>query len=347
MPRIPFRSLIVGLALLGGTAPCLVAPPAGAMCMPFCRDCDLRSRGQMNWVILDADGQHVGLIPNVRLEGPAADFGLVVPTPSVPDVVPVPVEIWDESTRLTAPVAARGDERGGLGCGGPDPIVVAPADVQDVNIVTHTTVGAFDVTVLAVSDSQALVDWLNQNGFTYDPQDVARFAPYVAAGWVFTAMHLTPGVPVPQSWDTNVDPVLFTFQAPEVRIPLPLVAIHRADTFPMAFFVLADHRMDLPGFTTTYANRLSQDELQAIRRRYPALGSFLTADRFVTRLDRTFRADDPMDQDLVLVRAASDAEFRRVTRSVIYGGFPSGAGMLLAGLGLAWMLDRRRRSRSA
>lgn len=344
MKRRLGRTLVTALAVLGGTAPVVRSvPPADAMCMPFCRDCDLRSRGQITWVILEPDG-HVGLIPNVRLEGPAADFGLVVPTPSVPDLVPVPVDIWDESFNLTAAAAARGDERGsGFGCGHESFVVTEPARTEDVTILVQKTVGDFDVTVLAASDSQALVDWLDQNGFDYTPDDVARFTPYVEAGWVFTAMHLAEGVPVPSSWNINLDPVLFTFEASEVRIPLPLLSIHRSDTFPMAFFVLADHRMDLPGFTTEYANRLSPGEFQAIRDRYPTLGSFLTEGRFVTRLYRLFGIDDPMDQDLLLVRAPSDAEYRRVSRSVVFGSFPAGAGTLVAALGLAWLLDRRRR----
>jgi hypothetical protein len=341
MNHLSLRLLLAGLAAAAVTG-CLATPPASAMCMPVCTDCDLRSGGQTNWLILDPDGRHVGMIPNVRLEGSAADFGLIVPTPSVPDLVPVSVSVWDESFQLTAPLVVRGDSPSGdaLGCNADRvaPLVVAP---DDVNILVSETVGEFDVVILQAGDSQALVDWFNQNGFTYDSGDAARFAPYVEAGWVFTAMHLSEGAQVPTRWDTNVDPVLFTFETDAVRIPLPLLAMRRTDVFPMAFFVVSDHRMDLPGFNTAYANRLSASETEAIRDRYPTLGSFLTAGRFVTRLDRTFQVDDPMDTDLELVRAADDSEFRRTTNT--FWGFPDWAAALFGVYWIVWRLQSRRR----
>lgn len=346
MNRMSLRFVLAGLAAAAATGCLTGAPPAAGMCMPVCTDCTLRSSGQTNWLILDPDGRHVGMIPNVRLEGSAADFGLIVPTPSVPDLVPVSVSVWDESFTLTAPLYVRGDNGGGdvLGCNGThySPPVLAPG--ADVNILASKTVGAFDVVILQAGDPQALVDWFNQNGFTYDSGDAARFAPYVEAGWVFTAMHLSEGAEVPPRWDTNVDPVLFTFETNAVRIPLPLLAMRRADFFPMAFFVVADHRMDLPGFATAYANRLSADETAAIRDRYPTLGSFLTAGRFVTRLDRTFQPDDPMDADLELVRASSDDEFRRtIGGGVVWGSFPVWAVVLFGGYWIVWRWQSRRR----
>ena len=79
-------------------------------------------------------------------------------------------------------------------------------------------------------------------------------------------------------------------------------------------------------------------ELEQIRSRYPHLGAVLTEPCFLTKLVRRWRAEEFTD-DLVLEKAESDEEFRRIR----YTGFPLTEVLLLAAV-FAPLARRRRRS---
>ena len=108
----------------------------------------------------------------------------------------------------------------------------------------------------------------------------------------------------------NVNPVEFRYAADEVEVPLELMAINRDDFFPVIFYVVDDHRVDLAGFQTNYVNQISHTELTAINNGFSEVGSRLRPGAFLTRLDRTFRTSDAMTGSQMVVRAPSDRELR-------------------------------------
>ena len=332
---------ILTAAILAGAT----ASTAVAMCIPFpCEDCAMRSAGQINLVVMDREGGTVTLIPNIRFVGNAEDFTLLVPTPSVPFLEPVDTTVWDEAFAMTAPVNAqlRND---GFGCGNEDNgarFFVDPAtDAEggggdDIVVHNRQTVAGFLAETVSASSTAALTAWMVDHGFDITPGEAAAFGPYIERDWVFTAMLIDPQKPPtlpPGGWDNNVDPVAFVYEADRFEVPLPILDINRESSLPMAFFIVDDHRTELEGFTTVYANEISRSELRAIREEFPVMGGYLDRDRFLTRLDRNFTTQDAFEADLPLRSTSDDREFRRI-RSAL-DSWPAVLIMLLVAVGAA------------
>jgi hypothetical protein len=271
---------------------------------------------------MDRDHGRITLIPNIRISGTGEDFALLLPTPSIPEVASVPDTIWDQAFALTAPQSIV--PRGGLGCSQNVYEGVSPSSGPEndgVDVLRQTHVGSFLVTTVQAADPNALLSWLNENGFTLDPEAAEKFRPYTDRHWVFCAMRLDPtAVRLGPTWDVSVDPIAFTFEANQFEVPLGLLSVNRDVAFKMFFFILDDHRSTLPDFQTTYANRISPLEFAAIRTRYPELSVYLKPNHFLTRLDRTFPEDVPMQDSIFLTRAEDDREYRRPSRGWVMSG---------------------------
>jgi hypothetical protein len=141
---------------------------AAAMCIPMpCRDCDLVSRGQLNFVVMDRQAGRVQLIPNIRLVGDAEDFALVVPTPALPEITAAPVEIWDQLSGLTAPLWTTRWNSDRFSCGAASELPLSPPDTEGDGVTVHgrETVGAFIATILSSDDPGALVRYLRERNF--------------------------------------------------------------------------------------------------------------------------------------------------------------------------------------
>ena len=324
------------------------APPVAAICPPFpCPDCLIQSRGQLNLVVMDRAAGLVRVVPNLLITGTAEDFALVVPTPALPALAPTGRAIWDEASQLTATVWSSRSSDHLFDCDNrrfatPASLPTA-ADEGDVIIHDRQTIGGFEATIISADDPNALVDWLNVNGFEISTAEVELFAPYVTRGWFFTAMKLAdPGQVPPNGWNANVDPVVFTFQADRFELPLPLLSINRATTFPVVVYVIDDHRAALPAFETMYANDITRNEYDAIVQQYPTLAAFLAPGRYLTRLDRTFTPRSVMDESIVVGRAPTNDEFRRMR---VQGSVGIPLGLVLLGAPVLFARLRQRRYR--
>lgn len=326
----------------------LAASPtiARAVCCPvFPPDSIMFSRGQLNLLVMN-EGT-VTLIPNIVIAGDATDFALIVPTPTVPTLAEADKDLWSDAAQLTAPVQ-RNRSNFDSGCNDRIYAVASPEAVDAagaVDVIRRETVGAFTATILRADDATSLLDWLADNGYEYTGAHAAIFQDFIDEGWVFTAMKLDPNAPggqiPPDGWNHSVNPVAFEYEVDGFELALPVASIHRNPWMPMRFYVVDDHRMDLPGFTTTYANRLSVGEMRAIEASYPDLAPYLEVGRFFVRLDRLFNENDAMDDVIRLRRAGSDEEVLSFD-----GGFWGAVPWSMLPLGGVW-LGRRRRQGAA
>ena len=319
------------------------------MCVPFpCDDCWITSAGQLNLVVMDRENDRVSLIPNILVTGDSPSFALVLPTPSVPELSSVPTsDLWSSLSTMTARVGNRRIDDG-LGCGeSRDVVASAPDDLAEgVEVVLQVPVGAFEATVVSSDDAVALVEWLIDNGYAVDGLSISVLEPLVADGWVFTAMKLREGIEMPTGgWNTNVEPVRFDYEADEFEIPFGFLSVNRAATQRMVFYVVDDHRVTLPSFDTTYANRIAGSESSAIERQYPSLVPYISEGRFFTRLESTFFSGTGSLGRTTLRRAPTDDEFRATWRQ--FSSWGSGLpGWMLAFIlvlqAVQWMAARRR-----
>ena len=337
MTRFP-AAWIVAAAWLGiALAPSRV----DAVCIPFpCDDCTLQSAGQITLVSMDRIHGRVILVPNIRLVGRAEDFALVVPTPALPELTAASADLWTQSFALTAGIFT--GSRGGdsFGCG--VETVASPTSFEDDavggegDVIVHgrETVGAMEAVILSSEDSTALATWLRDNGFPFTEEDAVRFAPYAARGWFFTAMRPADPSSTPRNWNSNVDPVAFSYAADTFEIPMPLLGGPNTNTMAMGFFVVDDYRTEFPGLNTLYANRITESEYLAIRGRHPALAVYLAPGRVLTRMDRMIDPQDDFSAGIALLRAADQSEVRRVNGVVQRAAIP---GFLVLTGALSWI----------
>lgn len=326
--------------------------PASAICFPVPEEGQvLTSLGQLNLILFDRAANQVSLIPNLRFNGNSEDFALVVPTPGLPTLEAEAPELWREAETLTLPITTRSDFDldHPLSCSETDyEPVPSPTESFDVIIHTTTQVGGMIATVLSSDDADALVTWLNSHGYHVDVSLTNRIAPYVERDWYFTAMRPDSSdsgnqMP-PEGWDSNVDPVRFTWTGSTFELPLEILDINHGAPLPVVAYVVDDHRAAIDRFDAHYANRINAGELREIRAQYPHLGALLSEGRVLTRLAHSFGRNDAMIGTLPIVRARTDEEFRLTRRGGLW--FAGDLG-LLALAGLSTLLDGLRRKRRA
>ena len=216
--------------------------------------------------------------------------------------------------------------------------------------------GGMTATIVSSNTPGALVRWLDENGFAFSDADSARFAPYVARDWFFTAMRPDTATVMPNNgWNADVVPVRVTYSATELEIPLPIITINQAAQLRMQFYVLDDAKSEFPGFTTIYANSLTQGEVDAIRAQYPALSDLVAPGRVLTKLRVTTLSDDAASESVHLRRAPDDEEVRQVSmrgevegraadepERAARGSIPGELGLLAAAALIARPVRRRR-----
>jgi hypothetical protein len=290
-----------------------------------------------------------------RFFGEPTDFAWLVPVPSLPEVAEADPELFEQLSRLTAPIYRSRDSF--WNC---DPQYTTDAggrglDEGGVEIIADELIGIYRTQTVAASDADALSDSLAAWGFLHEG-NLTLVAPvlqqYVDEGWYFVAMSvdstaaaaaLRPygksiAADAPYYWYPALQPMTFRFASAEPIYPLRISQLSTGDSNPVSLYVATGHRVEFPGARTLYANRLGAGEHAAIVEAYPAAGAALDQGLWLTRLYRAYTAPE-MIADLVLVPAADQAE----VRVVYYSGLPVWS--LVFGGATAWWTVRRRRMR--
>lgn len=247
-------------------------------------------------------------------------FALLMVTPRPPVVDTAPLRTFEELARQTAPDKIvhehtvedpalgyqcqdpkykSGSDQ--VGCGSwdtsggwspPDLGGGAAADAGSADgYVPVQQIGTYEVAVLTAADTTELGAWLDQAGYRYGQSDLDALAPYLELGWIVTAVRVEAGA----SLDGGLDPLSFTYEGDELRLPLGIAHQPIGGHTAIKVYLAAEGRYELPGATLGYAGwtaSMGQEPL------------FLTASVLDTDLSRT--ADD----DPVAARAATDTPYR-------------------------------------
>ncbi|HUQ02840.1 MAG TPA: DUF2330 domain-containing protein [Kofleriaceae bacterium] len=201
--------------------------------------------------------------------GPAEEFAIVVPVPSLlgpDDVTTLDPAIFELLQRMTGPVImyererdpCAKDEPGGAsgssapaGTGGvtgagmgsdPPPVVVEAA--------FHA--GEYDVVVLSATQSAALGRWLTDNGYKMPPGLPPLLAPYVSAGWKFFVAKVDPARVTFLGGRAALSPLRFRYDAADLTIPVRLATLNSAGQQDVRIYVFGDK-------ATEVANRPNVD----------------------------------------------------------------------------------------
>lgn len=153
-------------------------------------------------------------------QGSRRDVGFVVPTPSRPRLEEIDNGVFQTLAHFVEEQrrpAAQAEEEAG-GCGGSTPRSAGesngpPLRGGSVTVLEESRIAGQDTTILQATDSEALVGWLQNQGFE-PPSDFGDYlAPYVEAGWYLTAFRY-PAEDDAARVDTNAVSMRFVSPAP-------------------------------------------------------------------------------------------------------------------------------------
>lgn len=202
---------------------------------------------------IERDGT-VEMHVQVAYEGPADEFGWIVPVPDEPEIFLTTSALFPPLARGTQPLwdlgfAVEGQCRRpiqppSLGCaeagfqsaGVPTPSGEVTGDVG-VDILSEETVGPYQTVVLRALSSATLSDWLSDSGFDIPAGFDQVVEPYVAADAAFVALKLRKGFDA-----GDLAPLGLRWPGEAAMIPIGLTQIAAVPDMPLEVYVLGDHR---------------------------------------------------------------------------------------------------------
>jgi len=273
--------------------------------LPYGRGFDIQMPDQKAIIVYDAEAGREDLVLSIQLLGTSPEAAWVVPVPSVPEVKAASPEWFVQLSDLTQPeIVTQTVLFPGLGA----PMGAQEGPSDRVELLGREQVGIYDVSILAAGDSGALLDWLNEHGYTFPAEGQPILESYVAEGWTFVATRVLPGENT--ALEGDVQPLWFSFDAPRPVYPMRLTALAGSGV-GVLIYVLADHRMEVegPGFETDFAGSLT---LEGVSSEQNGLSDLLSGRSYYVTKVRSRYFDAWEVGDLYLRQAANDEPYRRV-----------------------------------
>ena len=136
--------------------------------------------------ILLHDQAREDLILQVKYEGPAEDFGWLVPVPGLPEVRKGSMQCFYELSRLTQESWPDRQNQSGMMLG------AERGEAERVKVIEIKTVGAYEVAVLSSANAASLAEWLEANHFVFPKDKQGLLDSYVQKHWYFVAARINP-----------------------------------------------------------------------------------------------------------------------------------------------------------
>jgi len=204
---------------------------------------------------LDKQAQQVDVHVQIFYAGPASEFAWVVPVPAVPDVASSSDILFANLDYLTRPtffVDTRYD--GTCSDRYPDYDYTDTVDTNDtvvldtavqrapsVTVIATAQVGPYDQVTLQATDADALVSWLNDNGYLVPEAIAEKAAPYVAAGSYFVALKLQS-----DRSEGDIRPIRLRYAGTAASIPLVLTSVASAPDLRITPYVFSTSGRAVP-----------------------------------------------------------------------------------------------------
>jgi Uncharacterized protein conserved in bacteria (DUF2330) len=275
------RRIHLGILSSGVVASLVLAgltPQAESMCgyfRPIIVDVKQPSEvlqpSQIAFVTWDPKKKEETVTVQPRFEGNAADFAMVIPTPTQPKLDAMPRDFFKALGLFTTPkrrafpvsklVPQMNFGDGGMmlekaapgragGAGGPPQI--APEPKTTVAVLEVGQVGNLDYKIIAAGKSDDLYKWLKDNRYSYDG-DEATLNYYVQKKYFFTVMKIDT-LQMKRGKDGafvgDVTPTRFKFASEELVYPTRITQVSVKDKSEALFYIQAPYKVDLPGDMT-------------------------------------------------------------------------------------------------
>jgi hypothetical protein len=221
--------------LLGATAPALAAWnlfPKGAVTN--------LQRTQDQRLFISIQGGIQTQIIQPSFMGPAADFGLIVPTPAVPDFSDeVADDFFDQLELLTSPPPANS---GLTPTASPDGGSIQGPPDRGAEVVEEALIGMYKARVVQANTSDDLLQWLQQNDFAYDPSATDVLKYYVDNHWFFVALEInlptvSDGSNGSGGMIAHMQPLVIRFPSDHVILPMRMAYLQGNDTFTWTLYL--------------------------------------------------------------------------------------------------------------
>jgi hypothetical protein len=252
------RRLTVMLSLLAGLWATSGTPLADSACCYFAaKDRDVLQPAQKAFLTWDPVESVETFTVQPRFEGNAADFGMVIPTPSRPKLHEMPRDFFKELAVFTILepmdltkykrlyLRAPGKGRGGFGG------VANRAKKKTVRVLEAGIVGSLDYKIIQAEQADDLYDWLKEHRYSY-AGDKKTLDFYVQKKWYFTVMKIDPAQMKKRadgSYTGDVTPTRFNFASEKLIYPLKITQISVKDQTEALLYIQAPQKMDLRGFS--------------------------------------------------------------------------------------------------
>lgn len=235
-PRLALPALLALTLGLGSMGPVQTALACGGCFVQPSVSSPIVQEAERVLFVRDAQSGESTIWVEIRYNGPAADFGWVLPLPKAPKQVGVGTSyLFDRLELGTAPrfVVQSGPSEncnaggsGGFGCAMSDDVgSAARADGGgqgggNVQVLQHDQVGPYDYQIIQSNDAADIQKWLSDRGFATPASAVPVLQDHVQNGFVFVAVKLAQGKSAKE-----IRPIALTLPEVEPCVPLRLTSI--------------------------------------------------------------------------------------------------------------------------
>jgi hypothetical protein len=253
---------------------------------------DIYEPNQLAMIIFDDMVEKI--IFQIDYEGDAKDFAWVIPVPAYPKLFSVEDEIFYELyqlTKITPP--------SNFGCGWGAGYPVPGFEDGTVHIWEENQVGIYQTVTLSASDPNSLVEWLNDNGYTFPTEGQEILDYYVQKNWFFVAMKIQSDeiIDTTTYYTAAIQPIGIMFFSEEIVYPLKISSLSvPSGGSEVLVYAFSKERLTFPGAIEEYNAIITPNQLEG----YSILSDLIEENFILTKLRKTF-ASEEMGDDLVLV----------------------------------------------
>ena len=230
----------------------LAAPQALACGGFFCQTEDVDQSAERIIFAVDEEESKVETHVQISYQGSAQEFAWVVPVATVPDLFLSTQELFSNLEVFTRP---RFDlDYNYIGCtfesdtdtdtdsdsdgdGDTDFADTGAAPSPPVVVVSEEAVGPYDTVVLLATSSDALMDWLNDNGYALPSLFGPKLDPYVNDGAYFVALRLQNGKSA-----GDIEPIGMRYEGTQPAIPITLTGVAAVEDMRLEVYVFGESR---------------------------------------------------------------------------------------------------------
>lgn len=183
----------------------------------------------------------------IQYAGDAADFGWLLPLPSVPTLSLGSEEVFTQLTTATQPEyrvtqvfnGACGG-RGGVGLANAAPGAESGVDFSQGGpspLVTQSSIGPYDYAVLRADSKTEMLNWLTNNRYFIPVGTDESVTPYINPGAYFLALKLKSGKSA-----GDIQPVVLTYPSQLPMIPIVLTSVAAQPNMGVLVWMLGEAR---------------------------------------------------------------------------------------------------------